>query len=177
MSGNIKRCVVCGKEYTCSPSRNIVTCSRECRLKYLSKTHKGSKRSEESKRRMSEARRTNPRNMEIQRKASEAAKNSPKSGRFETNRAAIDWHLGSPEGEHFYIHSLSFWLRENCKKYFDADPDSKQFFNIIAGLSRVKRSILGTLPEGQRPGYRYKGWSVIPTDDDKHWLERGQEKR
>ena len=77
MSGNIKRCVVCGKEYTCSPSRNIVTCSRECRLKYLSNTHKGSKRSEESKRRMSEARRTNPRNMEIQRKATEAAKNSP----------------------------------------------------------------------------------------------------
>ena len=146
MSGNIKRCVICGKEYQCPPSRNIVTCSRECRLKYLSKTHKGSKRSEESKRRMSEARRTNPRNMEIQRKATEAAKNSPKSGRFETNRAAIDWHLVSPEG--------------------------KQFFNIIAGLCRVKRSVLGTLSERQRPGYSYKGWSVIPTDDDKHWLKR-----
>ena len=178
MSGNIKRCVVCGKEYACRPSRNVVTCSRECRLKHLSQIHKGSKRSEESKCRMSEARRANPRNMEIQRKATEAAKKSPKSGRFETNRAAIDWHLVSPEGEHFYIHSLSFWLRKNCKKYFDVEPDSKQFFNIIAGLSRVKRSVLGTLPEGQHPACRYKGWSVIPTDDDrKRMILRTDKKR
>ena len=77
---------------------------------------------------MSEARRKNPQSAEIQRKATEAAKKSPKSGRFETNRAAIDWHLVSPEGEHFYIHSLSFWLRENCDK-FEVEPDSKEFFN------------------------------------------------
>lgn len=167
MAKVVKKCVVCGKEFYCESSRDIVTCSKECRLIHLSQTHTGLKRSEESKRRMSETRRANPRNTEIQRKATEAAKNSPKSGRFETNRAAIDWHLVSPEGEHFYIHSLSFWLRENCNKYFGVEPGSKQFFNIIAGLSRVKRSVLGTLPEGQRPGYSYKGWSVIPTEDDK----------
>ncbi|MFR6747743.1 MAG: hypothetical protein ACLUS5_12425 [Roseburia faecis] len=167
MAKVVKKCVVCGKKFYCESSRNIVTCSRECRLIHLSQTHKGLKRSEESKRRMSEARLKNPRNMEIQRKATEAAKKSPKSGRFETNRAAIDWHLVSPEGEHFYIHSLSFWLRENGNKYFGVEPDTKQFFNIIAGLSRVKRSVLGILPEGQRPGYSYKGWHVIPTDYDK----------
>ena len=150
MAKVVKKCVVCGKEFYCESSRDIVTCSKECRLIHLSQTHTGLKRSEESKRRMSETRRANPRNTEIQRKATEAAKNSPKSGRFET-----------------YIHSLSFWLRENCNKYFGVEPDSKQFFNIIAGLSRVKRSVLGTLPEGQRPGYSYKGWSVIPTEDDK----------
>lgn len=134
MARNIKKCVVCGKEFYCSPSRNIVTCSRECRLIHLSQIHKGSKRSGETKHKMSEARNRNPRNIEVQRKATEASKKSPKSGRFETNWAAIDWHLVSPDGKHFYIHSLSFWLRENCKEYFGVEPDSKQFFNIISGL-------------------------------------------
>lgn len=36
---NYKKCVICGKEYPCTPSRNVVTCSRECRLKYLSQNH------------------------------------------------------------------------------------------------------------------------------------------
>ena len=120
---------------------------------------------------MSEIRRNNPRNIEMQKNATEAAKKSPKAGRFETNRAAIDWHLVSPNGEHFYIHSLSFWLRENCDKYFDVEPDSKQFFNIISGLSRVKRSMLGKIKEGQRPGYSYKGWKVIPTDYEQQQKE------
>lgn len=162
----IKKCVVCGAEFTCRPSRNIVTCSRECRLIHIGQTHKGLKRSEDSKHKMSDVRRKNPNNLKMQKKATEAAKQSPKSGRFETNRAAVDWHLISPDGEHFYIHSLSFWLRENCNKYFGVEPDSKQFFNVIAGMSRVKRSMLGKLPHGQRPGYTYKGWRVIPTEYD-----------
>ena len=85
MTRNIKKCVVCGKEFYCSPSRNIVTCSRECRLIHLSQIHKGSKRSDESKNKMSIARQKNPRNIEIQQKATEASKKSSKSGRFETN--------------------------------------------------------------------------------------------
>ena len=166
MPKNIKKCVICGKEYYCSPSRNVATCSRECRLIHLSQTHKGSKRSDDTKRKMSEARLLNPRNAEIQKHATEAAKKSLKAGRFETNRAAIDWHLVSPDGEHFYIHSLSFWLRENCNKYFGVEPDSKQFFNIISGLSRVKRSMLGKIKKENRPCFSYKGWRVIPTDYD-----------
>jgi len=164
---NKKKCVICGKEFECSPSRNIVTCSRECRLLHLSQIHKGSKKSDDCRRRMSETRKANPKNQEIQKKATEAAKRSKKSGRFETNKAAIDWHLISPEGKHFYIHSLTFWLRENGYKYFGVEPDTKQFYNVIAGLSRVKRSALGKLKNGQRPGFSYKGWKVIPTDSDK----------
>ena len=132
MSKNVKKCIICGREFYCTPSRNVVTCSRECRLIHLSQTHKGAKRSEDVKQKMSDARRKNPRNAEIQRKATEAAKKSPKSGRFETNRAAIDWHLISPEGEHFHIHSLTFWLRENCDK-FGVEPDSKEFLIRLLG--------------------------------------------
>lgn len=166
MARNKKKCIICGTEFYCAPSRDIVTCSKECRLTHLSQTHKGLKRSEDSKRKMSEVRRRNPKNLEMQKKATEEAKKSPKSGRFETNRAAIDWHLVSPDGEHFYIHSLSFWLRENCHKYFGVEADSQQFYNIIAGLSRAKRSMLGKITYKQRPGYTYKGWRVIPTEHD-----------
>ena len=175
MSKNVKKCIICGREFYCTPSRNVVTCSRECSLIHLSQTHKGAKRSEDVKQKMSDARRKNPRNAEIQRKATEAAKKSPKSGRFETNRAAIDWHLISPEGEHFHVHSLTFWLRENCDK-FGVEPDSKEFFNTIAGLSRVKRSMLGKIKGENRPCLTYKGWRVLPTDYDQHLAEEKRKK-
>jgi hypothetical protein len=164
---NTKKCVICGKEFFCSPSRNVVTCSKECRLKHISNTHKGMKMTSEARAKIASARKNLETASEIQRKATEAAKKSPKSGRFITNRAAIDWHLVSPDGHHFYIHSLAFWLRENCKEYFGVEPDSRGYLNAIYGLSRVKKSVLGTLPAGQRPGYTYKGWSVIPTEQDK----------
>ena len=167
MRRNTKKCVICGKDFFCRPSRNVITCSPECRKIRASQVRKGSKRNDESRHKMSEIRKNNPDNAEMQKKATEAAKISPISGRFVTNRAAIDWHLVSPDGEHYYIHSLTYWLRENCNKYFGVEPDSKQFFNVISGLSRVKKSVLGTLPKGQRPGYTYKGWKVIPTEADK----------
>lgn len=53
---NYKKCVICGKEYPCTPSRNVVTCSRECRLKYLSQNHKGLKMSAATREKMAESR-------------------------------------------------------------------------------------------------------------------------
>lgn len=79
---NYKKCVICGKEYPCTPSRNVVTCSRECRLKYLSQNHKGLKMSAATREKMAESRKKVPNSAEIQRMATEAAKKSPKSGRF-----------------------------------------------------------------------------------------------
>ena len=168
---NYKKCVICGKEYPCTPSRNVVTCSRECRLKYLSQNHKGLKMSAATREKMAESRKKVPNSAEIQRRETEAAKKSPKSGRFITNKAAIDWHLVSPEGEHFHIHSLAFWLREN-HEMFGVEPDTREFKNVISGLSRVKRAMLGKIGDGQRPCATYKGWSVIPTDYDLEKLNK-----
>ena len=162
----IKVCVICGKEFNCRPSRNIVTCSHECKIKYISKNHKGLKHTDETKSKISKARLQNPRCGIIQKIATDAAKKSPKSGRYETNIHAIDWHLVSPDGKDYYFHSLNFWLRENCIELFGFEPDSKQSYRAVTGLNRVKRSVMGRLPEGQRPGYSYKGWRVIPTDSD-----------
>ena len=166
MDKNKKICVICGREFYCSPSRNIVTCSPECRAEYSRRNHTGFKYSWESRQKMSKVRLENERCAEIQQAATRAAQLSAKTGRFEQNIHAIDWHLIGPDGVHYRFRSLRNWLRENGKKFFDVDPDTKEFSNVISGLSRVKRSMMGTLPPGQRPGYSYKGWRVVPTDDD-----------
>lgn len=163
---NKKICVICGKEFACSPSAQIVTCSPACHALYNSQNHKGLKRTAEVKTKLSKIRLENEKCAELQAAATEAAKNSPKAGKFETNIHAIDWHLIGPDGRHYYFHSLNFWLRENCRELFGFEPDGREFSNAVSGLSRAKRSLLGRLPRGQRPGYTYKGWTVVPTDDD-----------
>lgn len=174
-----KKCIICGKEFRCRPSRNIVTCSPECRAEYSRRNHTGVKYSQESRDKMRESRLKNPRNKELQEAATKAAQNSKKAGRFEENVHAIDWHLVSPDGKHYRFHSLHNWLRNYGKMFFGVNPDTRQFENVIYGLSRAKKSVMGTLPPGQRPGYTYKGWQVIPTNDDikKNTEAQGQKKQ
>lgn len=80
------------------------------------------------------------------------------------------------DGKHYCFRSLNFWLRENCEELFDCAPDSAQFRSITSGLSRVKRCVMGKLPPDQRPGYTYKGWTVVPTGDDRHRYSARQTK-
>lgn len=103
---------------------------------------------------------------EWQRTGVEAAKKSPNSGRFETNVNAKDWHLISPDGKEFYFHSLNFWLRENCRELFGIEQDEKEIKKIANGFRMAKRATLGKIKKSQRPCCTYKGWEVIPTNDD-----------
>ena len=79
-------------------------------------------------------------------------------------------------GRRTFPYSLTFWLRENCDK-FGVEPDSKEFFNTIAGLSRVKRSMLGKIKGENRPCLTYKGWRVLPTEYDEHLKETKKRKK
>lgn len=157
---NQKICVICGKLFDCPPSSKKITCSKECSAIRKSQSHKGKSNvwSEESKRKLSERGQTD--NLKM---GTPAAKRSSNSGRFETNVNAIDWHLISPEGKHYYFHSLHHWLRENCRELFGVEPDSREFINIRSGLSNAKRAMLG----GSYMTTTYKDWRVIPTEDDK----------
>ena len=65
--------------------------------------------------------------------------------------------------EHFYFHSLAYWLRENGEMYFGCRPDTHEFENVCAGIRQAKRGALG---KTKRPFCRYKGWTVIPTPED-----------
>lgn len=160
---NTKTCVECGKIFYCPPSDKTVTCSPACRRIHAKKRQTGVKWTEESKNKMSSTVKSQSRDMaSIRSLANDAIKASPMYGKYETNVNAIDWHLISPEGEHFYFHSLNHWLRENGEKYFGCKPDSREFKNASSGLSGAKRAAMGK----NYGCCTYKGWQVIPTDED-----------
>ena len=162
LSRNKKVCIICGKEFECPPSDKTVTCSNECRKENAKRRATGRIFSDESKKKISEKVKRRD-TSEVQKIGTNAALKSPNSGRFETNVNAVDWHLISPEGKHYYFHSLNNWLRENGLELFGCKPDSREYNNVRSGLSGAKRAALG------RKYYccTYKGWKVIPTDDDK----------
>lgn len=161
---NKKKCVICGNEFECPPSDKTVTCSIECRRIRASRASKGRKMSDKAKEKMSAAQKG--KHSFLPAIGTEAAKNSPKGGRFETNKSAIDWHLVSPEGKHYRFHSLNFWLRNNCRELFGCEPDSAEYKRVASGFSTAKRAVLGKVKPPQRPCCTYKGWQVIPTNDD-----------
>ena len=161
---NKKKCVICGNEFECPPSDKTVTCSIECRRIRASRASKGRKLTDETKAKMSAAQKG--KYSFLPAIGTEAALKSPKSGRFETNKSAIDWHLVSPGGKHYRFHSLNCWLRDHCKEFFDCEPDSKEFRNVASGLRGAKRAVLGKVSPSQRPCCTYKDWQVIPTEDD-----------
>lgn len=156
---NEKICVICGKPFYCPPSSKKITCSKECSTIRKTKSHIGKHNvwTEESKRKLSQRGQTD--NLKM---GTEAAKRSCNSGRFETNVNAIDWHLVSPDGKHYYFHSLNYWLRENCCELFGIEPDSREFENVRSGLSSAKRAVMG----GSYMSTTYKEWRVIPTEND-----------
>lgn len=77
---------------------------------------------------------------------------------------------------------MAFWdTKKTClcrissngsHEMFGVEPDTREFKNVISGLSRVKRAMLGKIGDGQRPCATYKGWSVIPTDYDLEKLNK-----
>ena len=157
----IRKCVVCGKDFSAFPSQNNVTCGKDCQKEYARIRATGKKKTADTRQKISE--RSRGRDMtELQPKATKAAKESPNSGAFETNVNAIDWELISPDGKVYRFHSLANWLREHGEEHFGVRPGTKEFLNVRAGLTNVKLRWFG----GKYPSATYKGWSVVPTDSD-----------
>lgn len=156
---NFKYCVICERKFYAPPSSKKVTCSEACSKANKSQKHIGvsNKWNAESKQRLSALGKTP--NLEH---GTLFAQKGPKSGRFETNVNAKNWHLVSPNGKHYHFHSLNHWLRQNCLELFGCEPDSREFANIRSGLSGAKRAVLGK----NYGSCTYKGWQAFPTDDD-----------
>lgn len=145
-----------GGEFKTSPSAKKVTCSNECRHKYAVIRSTGRKKSVEEKKKISDAHKGKD-TYQIRMLAIEASKASPKSGKFETNVNAIDWHIVSPENVHYRFHSLNNWLRLHGEEHFGCKPDTQQFYNVVSGMSQVRATMLG---KRAYPA-TYKGWRVI----------------
>lgn len=162
MERNVKTCVECGKAFYAPPSSKKITCSKDCQKSYASKRSKGRTLSDKTKQKISE--KAKGRDMsDLQKAGTEAALRSPNSVRFTTNVNAKDWHLISPKGKHYYFHSLNHWLRENGLELFGCEPDSREYHNVRSGLTGAKRAMRGK----KYPCCTYKGWQVIPTEQDK----------
>ena len=135
----IRTCVVCGKEFKCSPSDKIVTCSKECSRINKSYTHKGksNKWSEESKEKLRHKGRTA--NLE---KGTEA-------------NTRI-WKLTSPEGRIYICKNLALWCRNNSI-LFGFDPSEENAEKVMTGLRQAKRGV-----EGKKTAIicTYKGWQA-----------------
>lgn len=158
---NTKICVECGKTFYCPPSSKTVTCSKECRRIHAKKRQTGAVRTDQTRDKISAS--AKGRDMtDLQKMGTQAAMASPNSGRFETNVNAVDWHLVSPEGEHFYFRSLNNWLRKNGAEYFGCEPDSREYNNVKSGLSGAKRAVMGK----KYGSCTYKGWQAIPVENE-----------
>ena len=145
----IKRCAICGKEFSSPPSDNKRACSAECSRVLRSRSHKGVSNawSDESRVRLRNRGRSS--NLAL---GTPAARKSPVSGPFETNRNAKEWVLVSPDGKVYEARNLSLWLREHADM-LDGTPEQAR-----CGLAQVKRSTEG---KTKRTVGSWKGWKVV----------------
>lgn len=155
----VRKCLECGKEFVCSPTDKIVTCSKECSRKRRSRLLTGRKHSEETARKISES--AKGRDMTaLQVKGTEAAKKSPKSGRFETNSSAKRWVLLSPDKRIYECVNLAEFVRKN-PNLFGAEPNDKEVSRICHGFFNIKKNLIrkvGTVT--------YKGWTLLNWSDE-----------
>lgn len=133
-----KTCIVCGKEFYCSPSADTVTCNAECskcnrQIKHLNGSYNDSLN-----------------------KAHEAIKTSPLTGKFATHMRAKEWVIQSPDGEIYRCRNLLNWLREH-EDLIDGTP--KQAWD---GIVKIKYSMQG---KRKNPSKSWKGWTLIEFGD------------
>ena len=151
----IRRCVICGKGFACSPSAKLVTCSPICRserARRVAKKRKGTHWTEDARRRLAD--RDRPPQLS---QGTAAAQRSEKSGRFDTNINAKHWALISPAGEIIEVDNLRNWARANCDLFCKLSSD-KSADQIAKGFYRVKRALLGKVDV--RPCITYFGWTI-----------------
>lgn len=160
------KCIVCGREFTKSPSDNVLTCSPECSRKRRSEVLTGHSVSNEAREKISQAAKERGFTENLA-KGTPAAQNSPKGGRFETNSSAKSWVLISPDGREFTCTNLNNWIRAHAD-LFETEPTDKNVRRISAGFRVIKRNI-----KLNRGGQTYKGWTVADWDDRKnHEIEK-----
>ena len=149
----IKKCVVCGKEYSCSPTDKILTCSSECSRKRRSESLKGKEVKQHTREKLSEIAKGKGYTENLK-KGTPAALKSPRSGRFETNVNAKDWILISPAGVRYECHSLSNFIRNN-PDIFGMDGSDEEVRKFTNGLRAIKCNILHN-----RRGQSFHGWTI-----------------
>ena len=154
----IRKCVICGKDFTCYPSDNNVTCSKACRRERQRRiqTGKSIKWSEASRQRLSALGHTDNLKLGIA-----GAQKSPLSGRFETNHEAKIWVLVSPTGQKIVVRNLLLWARNNTQ-LFGKPPGDTSAQQISSGFRAIAQTLKGNRGALGKPRgvLSYFGWTL-----------------
>lgn len=157
----IKKCIVCGKEFSAPPSAKKITCSKECLKIRRSQINRGKKMSETAVERMSAWAKSRGFTDNLK-KGTQAAMASPKAGRFETNVSAKDWILISPSGERYECRNLMCFIRKNPHLFCIDGSNDDEVYRISAGFRTIKRNI-----RLNRKGQSYLGWTLeLPSENE-----------
>lgn len=163
----IRKCIICGCDFTVSPSTNKITCSKKCSSIRKSKTHMGEKnywgQASREKARTNAAKTGNLKNGTI------VAQRNPKNRRGPQNRESKIWYLIAPNGETETVVNLQDWARRHAKDYFGMEPSDHDAAVIASGIRQIKQSMEGKRYRKGKPSpiSTYKGWSLLGWEDKK----------
>lgn len=159
----LRKCVICGAEFRCSPSDNKVTCSPACRSKRaaLSATRvkTGTHWTDEQRARTRADTQRQAQIAKLQPIGTAAALAKPEGQRGIQNREAMLWILVDQSGNKHAVINLTDWCRQNQALFFpDAEASDKVANRISSGFRAVATSMRGH--RAGRPAYTYKGWRL-----------------
>lgn len=146
-----KSCPVCKGPFDAPPT-GALTCSIECRKKWMSISRVGVTRkwSKSSREQLSQLGQTD--NLKL---GTDAALKSPIAGPFETNREAKIWHLQNlTTGERYKVRNLRKFCRDNPKLFAPTPWETAS-----RGIMAVQASIAGSRLRGSVP--KYKNWTLV----------------
>lgn len=159
-----KECPICGAGFDAPPSGRK-TCSMACERLLKSRSQLGHRVGDDARARISAAARMDGRmTAELQAAATRANAESEGGRRGPLHRSAKAWVVESPEGDRHELVNLLDWARENAELFGDVPGDAAGR-RIANGFAAVKRSLNGTLSEGQRGVATYKGWKLVDWEE------------
>lgn len=98
-------------------------------------------------------------------KAMAAKAASPKSGPFETNISAKDWHLLAPDGTAYHFRNLTLWLSRH-PDLFDPDDLVEVRRGTRARLCRAQSALGKLRPERTERRGSWKGWEWLGEEEE-----------
>ena len=161
----IRKCVICGREFSTPPSNNKITCSGDCSLIRKADSHRGksNKWGPEAVARARQRAKEHPSITEALSRGTAAALKLPEGQRGPQNREAKVWVLISPEGVPQEVVNLLDWARRHAEDYFGVEATDKNAHNIASGIRQVKRAQEGKFLRNGKPATvsSYKGWQLL----------------
>ena len=142
----VKKCVICGKEFKCSPSDKIVTCSPACRSERARRAliaRGDTLRTPEILKKIKESPKKKAHCRKIQIIGKNAAMKLPGGQKGIQNRTSKLWILIDPSGSKHAAINLVQFIRDNAEAFGITSDDERSVHNIQSGFRAVLRTVAG----------------------------------